>query len=331
MKTLLLIISMFILFSCINLKEDNESVQKKTKLVQEVKIEQKLLSKWLKTDTSKISINFDNILNWWPGKDGIPSINNPNFFSIENAEKNMSFLKDESQGIWIEIDGKAKFYPYEILVWHEIVNDKLWLEKFAVTFCPLCWSAIVYDRVVGSEEIIFWVSGLLYESNLLMYDDKTESLWSQSLWKSVVWDYLGKELNLVNSNLMTFKEYKSNYPDWMILSDDTWFNRNYWYVPYWDYNENDIVYFPVENSDIRYHKKEIFYIINDKGNSIAFLLKDLRELWEWEINVWDRKYIATFNNWIIDVKNWNKSLNWYYEMWFSWINHNIWNKNIWSK
>lgn len=331
MKTIILITLIILLSSCIN-KEKEEFVQENNKfvqVVQEEKIEQKFLSNWLKTDTSKISIKFNSILSWWPGKDGIPSINNPKIFSIEEAEK-MSFLKDESQGISVEVEWKAKFYPYEILVWHEIVNDEILWEKIMVTFCPLCWSAIVYNRVINSEEVLFWVSGLLYDSNLLMYDNKTESLWSQSLWKSVVWEYLWTELELIKSNLMTYWEYKNNYPDWLVLSDDTWFNRSYWYVPYWDYDDNDTLYFPVENDDATYNKKEIFYVVNDWNSSIAFLFKDLSESWKWEIKVWDKIYKATFKDWIVDVNNWDKVLNWYYEMWFSWVNHNVGNKNVWS-
>jgi hypothetical protein len=170
----------------------------------------------------------------------------------------------------------------------------------------------------------------LYDSNLLMYDNETESLWSQSLWKSVVGDYLWTQLDYIKSNLMTFEEFKNKYADWEVLSDNTWFNRNYWEVPYWNYNNNDFLYFPVWNEDLRFPKKEIFYIVNYKDESIAFLLKDLREKWNWEITIWNNVFKATFNKWIIDVVLDDEILKWYYEMWFSWVNHNIWNKNVWS-
>ena len=164
-----------------------------------------------------------------------------------------------------------------------------------------------------------------------MYDDKTESLWSQSLWESVVWEKLWTKLELIKSNLLSFWEFENKYKNWKILSDDTWFSRNYWVVPYWDYNENDKLYFPVKNSDIRFPKKEIFYIVNDWNNSIAFLLKDLREEKKWEIKVWNNIYKASFKDWIVDVKLENTILKWYYEMWFSWVNHNVGNKNVWEK
>lgn len=309
-------------------KADNRVIEE---WKQESKKEQKLIKSWLKTDTSKIIIDFDDILWWWPSKDGIPSINNPKFLSIEKAMGEMNYLEDESLWISVEINSQAKFYPYEILVWHEIVNDELVDKKIAITFCPLCWSAVVYDRNVNSEELIFWVSWKLYQSNLLMYDNKTESLWSQSLWEALVWEKLWTKLEVIKSNLMTFSEFKENYNDWLVLSDDTWFSRSYWNIPYKGYDDSETLYFPVENEDSRYHKKEIFYIVNDEDRSLAFLLKDLKELEAWELKLWDKVYKATYNNWIVNVELDSKIISWYYEMWFSWVNHNTWNKNVWSK
>ena len=329
-----IIITWAILISILlNNKEDlimeNSTFIKDTNIVIDEIITQKLDRHWLKTNTSKISIDFDDILDWWPGKDWIPSINNPKFIDIDDAEKNMIFLNESSRGISVELNWESKFYPYWIIVWHEIVNDEIWGKEVSVTFCPLCWTAIVYDRDIDWEIVTFWVSWLLYQSNLLMYDDKTESLWSQNLWEAVVWEYLWKELKYIKSNLMTFKEFKKNYPKWKILSDDTWFNRNYWNIPYWDYDESDTLYFPVKNQDLRFNKKEIFYIINDDNESIAFLLKDLIIDWSGELKVWNEIYSASYIDWIVDVKKWDKLLKWYYEMWFSWVNHNKESKNVW--
>lgn len=290
-----------------------------------------LLNSWLKTNTNKISIDFNEILSWWPWKDWIPAINNPSFVDMSVAKKELSFLKEESFWVSIEYEWDVKFYPYEILVWHEIVNDVIWNKKISVTFCPLCWSAIVFDRDLAWEEVNFWVSWKLYQSNLLMYDDLTESLWSQSLWEAVVWDYLWTKLQILKSNVLTFKDFKSNYKSWKVLSDKTWFSRSYWTVPYWDYDDNQTLYFPIQNNtDTRFHLKEIFYVINDWDESIAFLLNDLRNEWLWAITIWQKKYEATYIDWIVDVKLDSKIINWYYEMWFSWVNHNEWSKNVWS-
>ena len=295
---------------------------------------QKFLSSGLRTNTDKTSIELSDILWWGPEKDGIPAINNPKFLSIATATKDLNFLTNNSRGISVEQWDEAKFYPYNILVWHEIVNDTIWdNSNIAVTFCPLCGTAIVYDRLNWDEELRFGVSWKLYQSNLLMYDTKTESLWSQSLWKAVVGDKLWESLNYVQSNMMSFSDFTTTYPEGIVLSDDTGFRRNYSQIPYWDYDESDTLLFPVKNTDASYHKKELFYIVNldELSESIAFLFKDLREEKEASIEVRETIYTATYDGWVVEVKNDNTLIPGYYEMWFSWVTHNPSLKNLWSK
>ena len=288
-------------------------------------------SSGLLTNTDKTSIDLDLVLGGWPEKDWIPSIDNPEFYSIKDAEEKLDFLNNWSTWIAVEINWEAKFYPYNILVWHEIVNDNLWGENIAVTFCPLCGSAIVYNRNVDLKKIRFGVSWKLYESNLLMYDDVTESLWSQSLWEALVWEKLWKKLEYIQSDLMSFEEFKNNYSSWKILTDNTGARRNYSQIPYGNYTETDDLYFPVVNSDKRFQAKEMFYIVNNNGESVAFKFIDLREQKKAEITIWENNYSASFENGIVTVSvNW-KDLAWYYEMWFSWATHNKWSKNIWEK
>lgn len=144
--------------------------------------EQGFLGRGLKTNTSQRSIELSKVLSGGPGKDGIPAIREPVFVSV--SEKPESVLLD-TDGIVLG-KGQAKFYPYNIMIWHEIVNDTVDGVPVAVTFCPLCGSAAVFDRRVDGESLSFGVSGLLYQSNLLMHDSKTESLWSQVLGEAVV-------------------------------------------------------------------------------------------------------------------------------------------------
>ncbi len=325
----------FFLISCEWEYQSNDR-EVKRKIIEDldettIEFSQKFKSSWLLTNTDKTSIDLDLVLGWWPAKDWIPAIDGPEFYSIEEAEEKLDFLNSESTWIAININWEAKFYPYNILVWHEIVNDSIWDKNIAVTFCPLCGSAIVYNRDVDWEKIRFGVSGKLYESNLLMYDDETESLWSQSIWEAIVWEKLWTKLEYIKSDLMSFADFKNNYKAWKVLSDDTWANRNYSQIPYWDYTESDDLYFPVENSDERFQAKEMFYIVNNTWESIAFKFSDLREQKKAEITVWENNYSASFENWIVDVKvNW-ESLAWYYEMWFSWATHNKGSKNVWKK
>ena len=132
-------------------------------------------------------------------------------------------------------------------------------------------------------------------------------------------------------SLFTFEQFKNKYPTWEVLSDDTWFSRNYGVVPYGDYDFSDDLYFPVSNTDDRIALKEIMYIVNNSWESLAFVLQDLVRQWEAELKVWENIYKAIYKDWLVDV-----SLDWeiipgYYEMWFSWANHNEGSKNVWKK
>lgn len=294
-----------------------------------LKVEQKYIWDNFKTNTQKSSINLDLVLDGWPWKDGIPAIDNPVFISLweSNTQEGLS---DES--LWISVSSwsDAKFYPYSVLYWHEIVNDVLGDMNISVTFCPLCGTAIVYNREINWEIRNFWVSGKLYESNLLMYDDKNESLWSQSIWKAVIWEDLWKELELIKSNVMSFSQFKNNYPEWKLLSENTWFVRNYSRTPYGNYEENESLYFPVQNTDTIIHQKELMFVIPYKWDSHAFVRSKLIELWEIEYNIWTEKIKIISENWEITANIWNEIIPWYIEMWFSWFTQHPDNENVWT-
>jgi len=278
----------------------------------------------LSTNTSNSVIDLDKVLSGGPGKDGIPSIDSPKFVSVNEAS---DFLEDDYIGLFVSINGEEKFYPNNILVWHEIVNDEIGDKNIAVTFCPLCGSAIVFDRNLNGEILEFGVSGLLYESNLLMYDRKTESLWSQIEGRSVVGEYSNTELDIINSQLIKFEQIKEKYPDAKILSKETGINRDYSFYPYGDYETNDDSFlFPVtyKGEDIYIPTKEIMYASNIDGIPIAFVLSDLQEKGSAEITIREKTITATQSDGIVELQD--DSGNKYpgfYTMWFSWANHNL--------
>jgi len=210
------------------------------------------------TDDTKHSIPLDEILSGGPGKDGIPSIDNPIFISPEEADK---FLEPNSVGIGLEINDEARFYPYDILVWHEIVNDTVGGRPVAVTYCPLCGTGIVFDRTVENATVEFGVSGKLYESNLLMYDrrahEENESLWSQVLGEAVVGPRTGTKLEIVRSDAVQYSKWKDAHPDTRVLSQDTGAVRSYGSDPYGNYYTSDRVSFGATFNDDRLHPKEI--------------------------------------------------------------------------
>jgi len=139
------------------------------------------------TGGTKHSIPLDEILSGGPPKDGIPAINDPKFITTEEADK---FLDDSSVGLGLTLNGINRFYPYLVLVWHELANDNIGGQAVLVSYCPLCATGVVFDSKVGGEDQEFGVSGKLWQSNLLMYNrtgnEDTESLWSQVLGEAVV-------------------------------------------------------------------------------------------------------------------------------------------------
>ncbi|MFN7088796.1 MAG: DUF3179 domain-containing (seleno)protein, partial [Candidatus Paceibacteria bacterium] len=157
------------------------------------------------TNGVKHSIPLDAIMGGGPPKDGIPSIDHPKFISVQEAS---NFLSDEEPGIAIEIGKVNRFYPFQILVWHEIVNDLINDQRVLITYCPLCLSGIVFDPLVKGERVEFGTSGKLWNSNLVMYDRKTDSLWSQILGEAIVGEMTGTRLKVLPSDQMRFGVWK---------------------------------------------------------------------------------------------------------------------------
>ncbi|MBI2065706.1 MAG: DUF3179 domain-containing protein [Candidatus Zambryskibacteria bacterium] len=224
----------------------------------------------LVTDGVKHSIPLDEILSGGPGKDGIPSIDNPKFVSTANA----SFLNDSDPGLGLSINGEVRFYPYRILVWHEIVNDTVAGKPVLVTYCPLCATGIVFERKVGGEVQEFGVSGRLWQSNLLMYNraerETDESLWSQVLGEAVLGMHTGKKLPIIRSDVVRFGDWKSAHPDTKVLSQDTGAARDYGRDPYGDYYTSESVSFGATFSDTRLHPKALVHGIEIDGQYKAY-------------------------------------------------------------
>ncbi len=205
------------------------------------------------TDNVKHSIPLDEIIGGGPAKDGIPSIDNPKLISISNAS---AWLKDEEPGVAVSINGTDRFYPYQILVWHEIVNDTINGKRILITYCPLCYTGIVFDPVVKGERVTFGTSGKLWNSNLVMYDRKTESLWSQVLGGAIVGEMTGTKLAILESDLTRFGAWKQAHPNGQVLSRDTGASRFYGQDPYGDYYKTPGTYFPVGKKDTRLSEKD---------------------------------------------------------------------------
>ncbi len=146
------------------------------------------------TNFDKKTIEISELMSGGPPKDGIPAIFNPKF---ETQFEAGGWLDDKEPVIALEIEEEAEAYPLSILIWHEIANDRVGNVPVVVSFCPLCYSAIVYDRKVNGVEPYFGVSGLLRISDLVMYDNVTESFWQQFTGEAIVGDMVGSKLDFI--------------------------------------------------------------------------------------------------------------------------------------
>ncbi|NOQ90294.1 MAG: DUF3179 domain-containing protein [Gammaproteobacteria bacterium] len=195
----------------------------------------------------------EQIFSGGPDKDGIPSIDRPKFVKARDA----SFIKDEDRVLGITINGISKAYPISILNWHEIVNDSIDDMFFAITYCPLCGTGVAFDSRIDGQVLSFGVSGLLYNSDVLLYDRETESLWSQLLSKAVTGKHKNTDLKMLPVMHTTWADWKRSHPSTLVLSKNTGYWRGYNRDPYSGYEQSRKLYFPVFNkAPKKYHPKE---------------------------------------------------------------------------
>ena len=218
-------------------------------------------------------VPLDQIVSGGPPPDGIPSIDDPKFISVQEAN---SRLEDSELILGLNINGDIRAYPLQILVWHEIVNDKIGGVPVAVTYCPLCFTNQVFNRTLENGQILeFGTSGKLYNSNLVMYDRTTNSLWSQAMSQGIVGKLAGIKLERIPFDVAYWKEWKQLFPDSKVLSTDTGSTRPYGADPYGDYYTNGDVLFPVLNRDDRLGLKEIVVGFENNGQYKAYKLQEI--------------------------------------------------------
>jgi len=186
------------------------------------------------TDFSKHTAPYSDILSGGPPKDGIPAIDDPQFVSVAEAD---AWLKPVEPVILVQIGDDARTYPMQILIWHEIVNDTLGGVPIAVTFCPLCNTAIAFERTVDGRVLDFGTTGRLRYSNLIMYDRPTESWWQQANGEAIAGELTGKRLAFRPASIIAWADFKSAFPNGKVLSRDTGHERPYGRNPYIGYDD----------------------------------------------------------------------------------------------
>jgi hypothetical protein len=168
-----------------------------------------------------------------PPPDGIPAIDHPRF---QRADQ-VGWIHDQEPVLALSIGGDARAYPVQVLIWHEIVNDTVGGIPVAVTYCPLCNSAIAYGRQVGQRVLSFGTSGKLYNSDLVMYDRQTHSLWVQFLGEAVAGFMTGTKLADYPLQTISWRQWRELHPRGWVLSRDTGFERPYGTNPYPGYDD----------------------------------------------------------------------------------------------
>ena len=200
-------------------------------------------------------------------------IDHPTFVSSEETD-----FEDEAQVLGVFYNGIAKAYPIGILNWHEIVNDKFEEDLVSVTYCPLCGSGMAYSGKLNGKSTTFGVSGLLYNSDVLLYDRRTNSLWSQILNKAVTGQMKGTTLRRISTQRTSLGAWKKLYPKTLILSTKTGYQRNYQRTPYAGYDQSNSLYFPVASKNELLHAKEWVLGVEFKRRFKAYPIAKLSEV-----------------------------------------------------
>ena len=205
------------------------------------------------------SVDLDEIMIGTSHEDDIPAIDEPVYESVASADV---YLNDDGYGLVVEFNGSTRFYPYQILVWHQAVNETFDDRRLLVTYCPLCFEGSVYQLNSDSPEAFsFGISGKLWNSNTLMYDRSTHSLWSQLLAEAIVGPRTGAKLQRYPSYSTTWVLFKKEHPFAQVLSRNTGYTRDYTQDPYErsGYYSSSAIWYSLSHEDERLTSKEIVY------------------------------------------------------------------------
>ena len=273
----------------------------------------------LSFDFSKLTIPRGEIHSGGPPKDGIPALNKPVFVAAAEAR----FLKPDDRVIGVELGGKAKAYPLRILTWHEIVNDQLAGVPLAVTFCPLCDSVEAFDRRTPGGVKLFGVSGLLYNSNVLMFErGKTpEILCSQIKAEVVSGRRSGERLKTLPVELTTWQAWRTRHPRTQVLSTNTGHSRDYAVDPYRGYLDRPDLIFGVRPMSRRLAVKAKVLGVWTGRTARAYPLADLAQSQApLKQQIDERRFTLQYDPRAksVRVTHADAGVEWMYSLWFAW-------------
>ncbi|MGQ0551564.1 MAG: DUF3179 domain-containing protein [Armatimonadota bacterium] len=230
------------------------------------------IAEW-KTNFKKHSVHLGEIRSGGPPKDGIPAIDHPVF---ESAAAANAWLKPNEPVITFDHAGEARAYPLQILLWHEIVNDVISGLPVAVTFCPLCNTAIVFDRRLDGRVLDFGTTGKLRWSDLIMYDRQTESWWQQITGEAIVGELTGRRLSVLAAQIVSWNAFRRSAPRGKVLSRRTGFERPYGRNPYAGYDAiGNAPFYYVGPRDKRLPAMERVVTVSLEGEDVAYPFSEL--------------------------------------------------------
>ncbi|MBV1913986.1 MAG: DUF3179 domain-containing protein [Pseudomonadales bacterium] len=232
-------------------------------------------------DLSDSLIPVSEIHQGGPPRDGIPSINSPEYLQISQVD----YLKDDDLVLGLELNGIARAYPIRILIWHEIVNTEFEQDPVVITFCPLCGTGIAFlsqaiapaEKEKGEQVIDFGVSGLLHNNDMLMYDRQTDSLWSQIPGTAVSGPMAGARLKRLSVTHIPWTQWKHEHPKGEVLSTQTGALRDYDDDPYKGYDKTEKLFFPISKTDKRYTNKEMVLGLEKDGKAKVWPFSELNK------------------------------------------------------
>ncbi len=270
-------------------------------------------------DLRNATIPVREIRSGGPPKDGIPALTNPLTVPAQAA----TYLKETDRVAGVAIGDEARAYPLKILNHHEIINDRFGGTPIAVTYCPLCDSVLAFDRRTEDGEREFGVSGLLYNSNVLMYDRgaETESLWSQVAAKGVTGPGAGKALKAVPVEFTTWLDWQARHPQTTVLSDQTGHDRNYQVNPYRRYFASRSLMFPARPTNNRVPAKSLVLGVWVGAKARAYPLSSFgsgEETLDQEIDGKRFTLISDPRNKTVRVVSADPEVEWMYSFWFAW-------------
>ncbi|RME33615.1 MAG: DUF3179 domain-containing protein [Gammaproteobacteria bacterium] len=214
-----------------------------------------------------------------PPRDGIPALDHPSMLPVSRA----SWLHPDDRVLGVTLGGDSRAYPVRILNWHEVVNDTVHGVPLLITYCPLCGTGMAFAAEVEGRALTFGVSGLLYNSDVLLYDRQTESLWSQVAALAISGAMKGRSLRQIPLEYTSWRDWSSRHPRGLVLDPETGYRRDYSRDPYADYRNREQIYFSVAHRDGRYPVKAPVVGLVLGGRARAWPLAELERVDHWPL------------------------------------------------